>query len=194
MFYKTLYITILSHNIGLLVLPGASENRLIKVRPQQNVALKNGLPEEKALGEGVLKETPSKNTPPGECFDGIQYIVTLRKLCLNGTFMATKRFSDAPISMGRRHFLCQPGSLGLKPGINKCGPDFLKNRTNHISKLQLAFTWPTHLGGFDFVTGAAGPTSKVWKNFTLLAIQTWVHLAPPLLQHYGSWKTDGKMK
>ncbi len=58
--------------------------------------------------------------------------------------------------------------------------------------MLLAFTWPTHLGGFDFITGAAGPTSKIWENFTLLAIQTWVHLAPPLLQHDGSWKTDGE--
>lgn len=54
--------TIMSHNIALLALSGASENRLIKVRPQQNVALKNGLPEKKELGEGVLKETPFENT------------------------------------------------------------------------------------------------------------------------------------
>ncbi len=81
----------------------------------------------------------------------------------------------------------------LQPGVNnQCGPYFLKNQINHISKMLLAFTWPTHLGGFDFITGAAGPTSKIWENFTLLAIQTWVHLAPPLLQHDGSWKTDGE--
>ncbi len=63
-------MTFLSHNIALLVLSRASETRLLKERPQQNVALKNGLPEKKGLGEGVLKETPFENTP-GECFDGI---------------------------------------------------------------------------------------------------------------------------
>jgi len=43
------------------------------------------------LGEGLLKETPSENTP-GECFDGI---VALRKVYLKGTFMA--KCSEMPL-------------------------------------------------------------------------------------------------
>lgn len=42
-----------------------------------------------------------------------------------------------------------------------------------------------HLGGFDFVACAAGPSCEVRQNLTLLPIQTRVHLTPPLLQNDG---------
>lgn len=48
-----------------------------------------------------------------------------------------------------------------------------------------AFT--SHLGGLDFVSGAAGPSSQVRKDLTLLSVHARMHLAPPLLGHNGGW-------
>jgi len=72
---------------------------------------------EKALGEGLLKETPSENTP-GECFDGI---VALRKVYLKGTFMA---------KCSEMHFWCQPGS----PRFRMCSleKDSLPKNSNSV--------------------------------------------------------------
>ena len=43
----------------------------------------------------------------------------------------------------------------------------------------------THLGGFYFVPRGTAPSLEVWEDLALLSVQTWVHLTPPLLLHYG---------
>lgn len=48
---------------------------------------------------------------------------------------------------------------------------------------------PGHLGGFDFIATATGPTRRVWKHFTVLSFQARIHVAPPLLNHNGSFNT-----
>lgn len=45
----------------------------------------------------------------------------------------------------------------------------------------------SHLGGFDFVAGAAGPAGQVRQHLALLPIHARMHLAPPLLGHNGCW-------
>lgn len=46
---------------------------------------------------------------------------------------------------------------------------------------------PRHLSGFDLITTATGPTRGVWKHFTVLSFQARIHVAPPLLNHNGSF-------
>lgn len=77
---------------------GASENALIKVRSEQNASLKNGLPEEKALGE---RSAPQRYSFREYSSVMMAYILVLRKDCLKGTFMAIKRFSDSPLNHGQ---------------------------------------------------------------------------------------------
>lgn len=48
---------------------------------------------------------------------------------------------------------------------------------------------PGHLCGFDFIATATGPTRGVWKHFTVLSFQARIHVAPPLLNHNGSFNT-----
>lgn len=45
----------------------------------------------------------------------------------------------------------------------------------------------SHLGGFDFVTSAAGPAGEIRQDLTLLPLHAGLHLAPPLLSYNGSW-------
>lgn len=52
----------------------------------------------------------------------------------------------------------------------------------------------SNLGGFDFVSSAAGPPSQVRKDFTLLSVHARMHVAPPFLGYDRGWRVWMKKK
>lgn len=66
-----------------------------------------------------------------------------------------------------------------------------------MKELSSGFIWAGRLllsrdlGGLDLVASAAGPASQIRQNFTLLAIHTRLHLAPPLLSDDRGFYTGG---
>lgn len=38
---------------------------------------------------------------------------------------------------------------------------------------------------FYFVSRGTAPSFAIWKDFTFLSLQAWLHMTPPLLFHYG---------
>lgn len=49
----------------------------------------------------------------------------------------------------------------------------------------------SHLGCLHLVARAAAPACEVGQDFTLLTIDTWLHLTPPLLSYYRCVHTGG---
>ena len=41
---------------------------------------------------------------------------------------------------------------------------------------------------FYFIPRGTAPSFPVWKNFTFLPFKTWLHVTPPLLFHYWSYR------
>lgn len=51
------------------------------------------------------------------------------------------------------------------------------------------YVYCTNLGGLHFVACAAAPACEVGQDFTFLAVQTRLHLTPPLLSNYRCYIT-----
>lgn len=50
------------------------------------------------------------------------------------------------------------------------------------------FHLPTYPSCFHFIPRGTAPSFPIWKNFTFLSLKTWLHVAPPLLFYYWSYK------
>ena len=59
---------------------------------------------------------------------------------------------------------------------------------------SLTFTdWlSTYPSCFHFIPRGTAPSFPIWKNFTFLSLKTWLHMAPPFLFHYGSYRLKKK--
>lgn len=68
----------------------------------------------------------------------------------------------------------------------------LKDITVYALLIQRHFTFPSWLSTypscFHFIPRGAAPSFPIRKNFTLLSLKTWLHMTPPFLLHYGSYR------
>ena len=91
--------------------------------------------------------------------------------------------------------------LGRKWGKNVLWKTVPSQSYNHLKRslhmlhalwIQRSFIFidwlSTYPSCFHFIPRGTAPSFPIWKNFTFLSLKTWLHMAPPFLFHYGSYR------
>lgn len=72
----------------------------------------------------------------------------------------------------------------------------LQDVTMYTLLIQRRFTFPSWLSTypscFHFIPRGAAPSFPIRKNFTFLSLKTWLHMTPPFLFHYGSYRQKNR--
>lgn len=61
------------------------------------------------------------------------------------------------------------------------------------SRFSLPRWLSTYPSCFYFVSRGTAPSFAIWKDFTFLSLQTWLHMTPPFLFHYGCYEEKEKL-